>query len=321
MEAHQTACIQVRELSKTYYRHTGGLLKRTSEEVKALTDVSFSVAAGEMIGLIGPNGAGKSTTVKLLTGVLTPSSGSCVIDGLVPWVDRTKHVSRLGTVFGQRTQLWWDVPILDSYRLLRDIYQVDRAAWQKRLDELIRALDLQTLLAVPLRQLSLGQRMRAELCGALLHSPSLLFLDEPTIGLDATSKLRLRSYLLEENRQHGTTVFLTTHDMEDMLSLCKRVLVMGHGRLLYDGALDELLRRYESSQTLRCLYEQPVCLEGFPEQVHVERDGDTWQITFVPDKLAAVLTKVTGAGNLRELSLKEENVDRLIARMYEEMNL
>ncbi len=322
------AFIQTNGLSKTYIRHAapkeGGisrLWKRETQHVEALIDANFSIEKGELVGLIGPNGAGKSTTVKLLTGILTPTAGSCTVDGRTPWADRREHVRHLGAVFGQRTQLWWDVPIRDSFLLLRDIYSLDQAAWQRRLDELVAALDLSGFLTTPLRQLSLGQRMRAELCGSLLHEPSLLFLDEPTIGLDAVSKLALRAFLREENRQRGTTILLTTHDMEDMLALCSRVMVLGHGRILYDGGLDALLQRYDTVHTLRVMFENAPELSGLPAAI--TRDGDAYILTYEPAKTptSELLPRVLAAGRVREMTLKEQNVDELIARMYGEMAL
>ncbi len=320
--------IRAEQLTKRYRRSEGGkgflsLRGRTTVTVDGLVEASFSVRAGEIVGLLGPNGAGKSTTVKLLTGILTPDSGSCTVNGCVPWRDRKKHVAALGTVFGQRTQLWWDVPIRDSYVLLRDIYRVPEERWRKRLAELTEALDLGGLLQAPLRQLSLGQRMRAELCGSLLHEPELLFLDEPTIGLDAVSKLRLRDFLHRENEQRGTTILLTTHDMSDMLALCPRVLVLGRGRLLYDGALDALLRRYDTQHTLHCEFEQEVSLEGFPESVRIRRDGEAWTLTFAPAEIPVsdVLPKLMAAGRIRELTLKEQDTDELVARMYGDLKL
>jgi len=235
------AYISVHHLSKAFtLRQRAGkgafrLLRREKRTVSALNDVSFSVEKGELVGYIGPNGAGKSTTVKILSGILTPDGGEATIGGMTPWLSRKAHVRRIGVVFGQRTQLWWDVPVKDSYDLLKDIYRIPQADYLSRLDELCGALDLEALLQTPLRQLSLGQRMRAELCGSLLHSPELLFLDEPTIGLDAVSKLALRSFLLKENQTHGTTILLTTHDMSDIAALCNRVMVLGRGSLLYDG--------------------------------------------------------------------------------------
>lgn len=322
--------LEAEGLSKTYIRRCkpkdGGisrLWKRDTQVINALQDASFSVDEGELVGLIGPNGAGKSTTVKLLTGILTPTGGTCRVDGRVPWLERREHVRHLGAVFGQRTQLWWDVPIHDSFLLLRDVYSLDKAAWQRRLDELVDALDLEEFLHTPLRQLSLGQRMRAELCGSLLHQPKLLFLDEPTIGLDAVSKLKLRAFLKEENRQRGTTILLTTHDMEDMLALCQRVMVLGRGKLLYDGQLDALLRRYDTVHTLRCTFDGQADLSRLPAAIRQAQDGEAHALTFAPAEIPTgeVLSHVLACGTIREMTLKEQNIDHLIARMYEEMQL
>ena len=322
------AFIEAQSLSKTYTRlaapKTGGvsrLWKREKQHVRALSDASFTIEKGELVGLIGPNGAGKSTTVKLLTGILTPTSGSCTVNGRTPWENRKEHVRHLGAVFGQRTQLWWDVPIRDSFLLLRDIYDIDHSVWQKRQEALVDALELSEFMDAPLRQLSLGQRMRAELCGSLLHGPELLFLDEPTIGLDAVSKLKLRAFLREENRQNGTTILLTTHDMEDMLALCSRVMVLGHGRLLYDGALDALLRQYDTVHTLRVVFEEAPDVTALP--ANVKREGDAWMLSYEPAKMptSELLPRVLAAGRVREMTLKEQNVDELIARMYREMKL
>ena len=304
----------------------GGLRRwvaRERETVKALDHASFQVEAGELVGLIGPNGAGKSTTVKLLTGILTPTEGACRVAGRVPWAERKQHVRELGVVFGQRTQLWWDVPIADSFDLLREIYDRPRNDWAERLRQISAALELEPLLRTPLRQLSLGQRMRAEVCGSLLHRPRLLFLDEPTIGLDAVSKLALRSFLKEENRREGTTILLTTHDMEDMLALCSRVLVLGHGKLLYDGALQELLRRYDTVHTLRCAFAGEVTLLPPPPGCVLRRDGDAVEVDYPPAQVPTgdMLDWVRRAGPLREMTLKEQNVDQLIARMYQELAL
>lgn len=317
-------------LTKQYVRllkpKDGGItrfFRREKQTVDALTDASFTMERGELVGLIGPNGAGKSTTVKLLTGILTPSGGTCTVDGHTPWENRREHVRRLGAVFGQRTQLWWDVPIRDSYELLRDVYSLEQHAWKQRLDELVEALDLADLMEAPLRQLSLGQRMRAELCGSLLHRPQLLFLDEPTIGLDAVSKLKLRAFLKEENRQHHTTILLTTHDMEDMLALCERVMVLGHGHLLYDGKLDALLQRYDTDHTLRCTFDGEPDWSSLSPDITRQRDGDAYILTYSPKDMptAQMLQQVMLAGKVRELTLKEQNVDALIARMYKEMAL
>lgn len=237
-----------------YERPAGkwGLIKgafyRERRQVDALSDIGFEIEAGELVGYIGPNGAGKSTTVKIMGGILTPDGGECRICGRVPWKERVAHVEQIGVVFGQRSQLWWDVPVQDSFDLLRDIYDVPAAAYARRLRELTDSLDIGGLLRTPARQLSLGQRMRCELAAALLHSPKILFLDEPTIGLDAVSKLALRAFLREENARSGVTMLLTTHDMDDIEALCSRVMVIGHGRLLSDGPLSALKARYSSHE-------------------------------------------------------------------------
>lgn len=241
--------IEMKEISKTYRvrRREAGLgsaLKRMVsggwDAVPALQSLSFTIPDGQIVGYIGPNGAGKSTTIKILSGILRPDSGSCIVDGLVPWENRKAHVARLGVVFGQRSQLWWDVPVMDSYRLLRDIYRVPEERFRENLDRLTELLDLGDLLRTPARMLSLGQRMRCEVAAALLHSPKVLLLDEPTIGLDAVSKLKVRDFIREENRTRGTTVILTTHDMQDVEALCSRVLLIGKGRLLLDGTTEEI---------------------------------------------------------------------------------
>ena len=251
--------IQVEHLTKSYRvsRRSGGLIKavaalgkRDAERVVALDDLSFTVSDGEIVGYIGPNGAGKSTTIKILSGILTPDLGECRVDGRVPWRERKRHVARIGVVFGQRSQLWWDVPVIDSFDLLRDIYRVDAARYKRNLDELTHLLDLETLLRTPARQLSLGQRMRCEVAASLLHDPDLLFLDEPTIGLDAVSKLALRGFIQARNRARGTTVLLTTHDMQDVEALADRVLLIGRGRLLMDGGFDDVRAALPGSGSL-----------------------------------------------------------------------
>jgi ABC-2 type transport system ATP-binding protein len=251
------AQIRVERLSKTYrvgVRDPGlggalrGLFRRRYREIAALADVSFSLERGELLGFIGPNGAGKSTTIKILSGILRPTSGHCDVDGLVPWQQRIAHVARIGVVFGQRTQLWWDLPIGESFVLLRDIYRVEPSQFAARKDRLVDMLKISSLLDTPMRQLSLGQRMRCEVAAALLHAPSILFLDEPTIGLDAVSKLALRDFVKDLNRNDGVTVILTTHDMHDIEALAERVIVIGHGRVLADGTFDALRARIALEQ-------------------------------------------------------------------------
>ncbi|MBB6552364.1 ABC transporter ATP-binding protein [Nonomuraea rubra] len=209
--------------------------------VHAVRDLSFTVSAGEFVGYLGPNGAGKSTTIKMLCGILTPTSGRVRVAGLDPSRRRTTLARRIGVVFGQRTTLWWDLPLRDSFELIRHLYRVDRAAFAARLDELTETLDLGEFLRTPVRQLSLGQRMRGDLAAALLHAPDVLVLDEPTIGLDVVSKASIREFLLRQNAERGTTVLLTTHDLGDIERLCRRVMLIDHGRLAFDGTLDDLM--------------------------------------------------------------------------------
>jgi ABC-2 type transport system ATP-binding protein len=225
-----------------------GLVRRRHRVIHALEDVSFSLERGELLGFIGPNGAGKSTTIKILAGILRPDGGRVEVGGLVPHEDRIRHVAQIGVVFGQRTQLWWDLPVIDGFNLLRDIYRVDRATYERARDELVALLRLDKLLDQPVRQLSLGQRMRAEIAASLLHVPSVLFLDEPTIGLDAPSKLAVREFVKRLNRERGVTVLLTTHDMHDIQAVAQRVIVIGHGRVLADGTFDSLRARIRAEQ-------------------------------------------------------------------------
>ncbi|MCM1105561.1 MAG: ABC transporter ATP-binding protein [Blautia sp.] len=230
------------------------LVHREYEVIRALDDVSFTIHDGEMVGYIGPNGAGKSSTIKILSGILTPDSGTVLVDGRVPCKDRISHVRRIGVVFGQRSQLWWDVPVIDSFTLLKDIYSIPDDTYKKNVDELTELLALGELLRSPARQLSLGQRMRCELAASLLHSPKLLFLDEPTIGLDAVSKLAVREFIKKQNALHGTTVILTTHDMQDIEALSRRIILVGKGRVLVDGTLADIRRGGSIDETIAELY-------------------------------------------------------------------
>ena len=298
-------------------------LRRDRQHIEALQDLSFDIEKGELVGYIGPNGAGKSTTVKILSGILTPDSGTVLVDGRVPWENRKEHVRRIGVVFGQRVQLWWDVPIIDSFSLLKDIYRIPEEDYRRRLDELTEALQLGEILRTPLRLLSLGQRMRAELCGSLLHRPGLLFLDEPTIGLDAVSKLALRDFLRWENRQYGTTILLTTHDMEDIAALCSRVMVLGHGRKLFDGELPVLLHRYDTERTVTVRYADENVMPSLPAGAEVTREGEELRVVYAPEQLETqeLLSALQQAGTIREMMIRPQNIDHMIAEMYREMDL
>lgn len=224
------------------------LFHKEYEYIHALDDVSFTIKDGEMVGYIGPNGAGKSSTIKILSGILTPEGGTCRVNGLIPWKNRIEHVRNIGVVFGQRSQLWWDVPVMDSFELLKEIYRINTLSYRRNLEQLCHMLQLSDLLKMPARQLSLGQRMRCEIAASLLHSPSLLFLDEPTIGLDAVSKLAVRDFILKLNQEQKTTVILTTHDMQDIEALTSRVILIGKGQILMDGSIENIKKGYHSTE-------------------------------------------------------------------------
>lgn len=299
-------------------------LARERGEVQALRDISFSISQGELVGYIGPNGAGKSTTVKVMSGILTPEKGDCRILGCVPWKEREEYVGNIGVVFGQRSQLWWDVPVRDSFSLLRDIYNLPAGRYRERLSSLSQALELENLLDTPVRQLSLGQRMRCEVAAALLHSPKILFLDEPTIGLDAVSKLSLRRFLREENRQNGVTMVLTTHDMDDIEALCTRVMTIGRGQLLYDGSLAQLKRRYAPLHRVRARVERAVQpLPEIPGITGLTMEGETVTGYFDPEETAAsrMVAALSAALPLRDIVIEEQDIDEMIAAMYREMKL
>ncbi|MBR3503919.1 MAG: ATP-binding cassette domain-containing protein [Clostridia bacterium] len=300
-----------------------GAFTREKELVRAVRDVSFSVEEGELVGYIGPNGAGKSTTIKMMSGILVPDSGEINIMGRTPWKERAAHVSQIGVVFGQRSQLWWDTPVLDSFELLRDIYRVPQAAYKRRLDDLTALLDAGSLLNTPVRQLSLGQRMKCELIGALLHAPRILFLDEPTIGLDAVTKLALRAFLADLNRREGVTMLLTTHDMDDIEALCSRVMVIGRGALLFDGDMDGLRARYAPHRVIRARLARPCESLDLPEAESVSLDGLNAEITFLPARVdpARLIARLAEACPLADLTVEAPDIERMVARMYEEMAL
>jgi ABC-2 type transport system ATP-binding protein len=296
-----------------------GLVRRRHRTVTALDGVSFRLDAGELVGYIGPNGAGKSTTVKVLSGILVPDGGRCEVLGRVPWKERIAHVGRIGVVFGQRSQLWWDLPVIESFELLRDIYRVPEPAYRRARDEMVALLHLEPLLDVPVRQLSLGQRMRCDLAAALLHAPPLLFLDEPTIGLDAVSKLAVRDFVKRLNRERGVTVILTTHDMDDIEALCTRVIVIGRGEILSDGPLAELRGRVTSERWLILDLldeEEPV---SDPEATVIGREGARVTLSFDPASVstAALISRITARHAVRDLLVQNPPIEEIIARLYE----
>ncbi|MFF9685950.1 ATP-binding cassette domain-containing protein [Streptomyces sp. NPDC014623] len=301
-------------------RRRTGFLRRERREVRAVDGISFRVPRGEMVGYIGPNGAGKSTTIKMLTGILTPSGGRLRVAGVDPSRERTKLAHRIGVVFGQRTTLWWDLPLRDSYRLMHRMYRIPDSRYRENLDRCVELLDLGALLEVPVRQLSLGQRMRGDIAAALLHDPEVLYLDEPTIGLDVISKAKVRDFLRDLNTERSTTVLLTTHDLTDIEQLCKRVMVIDHGRLVYDGALAGL---HEAGGSERMLVvdlerEMPPIEPGPELPVRVVKvEGPRQWLAFPAGASAAPLVaRIAADCPLVDLSVREPDIESVIAKMY-----
>lgn len=301
-------------------RRRVGLMRREKRQVRAVDGISFEVARGEVVGYIGPNGAGKSTTIKMLTGILTPSGGRLRVAGIDPARERMRLAHRIGVVFGQRTTLWWDLPLKDSYGLMRRMYRIPRARFKENLERCVDRLDLAELLDVPVRQLSLGQRMRGDIAAALLHDPDVLYLDEPTIGLDVVSKAKVRGFLRQLNAELGTTVLLTTHDLQDIEQLCERVMVIDQGRLMYDGPLGGLHAAGavgESERTLVVDLERelpPIEVAGARV---VRVDGPRQWLAFPAQASAAPLVAAVAADYpLVDLSVREPDIEDVIARMY-----
>ena len=311
---------QVAERQPGLWGAVRGVVHREVRTVEALAGIGFSIEPGELIGYVGPNGAGKSTTIKILSGILVPDSGRCEVLGLVPWKQRAEYVARIGVVFGQRTQLWWDLPVVESFDLLHHIYRIPEERYAQARDELIAMLELEPLLDTPVRQLSLGQRMRCDVAAALLHAPQLLFLDEPTIGLDATAKLAVRHFVRRLNREHGVTVILTTHDMDEIEALCERVLVIAGGRILVDGPLSALrgsvLR--ERRLTLDLVDEREELSD--PAVRLIEREGARVRLAFDPAEVSAteLISRLTARHSVRDLFVENPPIEEVVAQLYSE---
>ena len=297
---------------------------RKHKTIKALKHVSFQVEEGDIVGYIGPNGAGKSTTIKIMSGILNPTTGSCTIDGFVPWQDRKKFVRSIGVVFGQRSQLWWDVPVMDSFELLRDIYKIPQQEFENTLNLLNEALGLEELLNRPLRQLSLGQKMKCELAGSLLHRPKILFLDEPTIGLDAVTKLAVRDFIKFINKQWHTTIILTTHDMSDIEALTNQIILIGKGQILYKGSFDEIKNKYSSTKIISIEFAQEydeISLDGYQTILH-ERKFAT--IKNLPDKefhIKDFVNQISKKYEVIDFQVDMISVDEILAQLYKEYGL
>lgn len=323
--------IEVKNLSKTFkvYKRNEGfseavksLFSRKYETVQALTNISFNIDEGEMVGYIGPNGAGKSTTIKIMSGILNPDAGQCIINGRTPWKDRINHVKDIGVVFGQRSQLWWDVPVADSFCLIKDIYKVPQNQYEKNINELTELLNLGEIIKTPTRQLSLGQRMRCEIAASLIHNPKILFLDEPTIGLDSISKISVREFIKNINKERKTTVILTTHDTQDIEALTKRIILIGKGRVLLDGQLEDLKEKFNKERTITLNYYgdlEQVC-NGL--RIKEKYDGravievDTYKIS-VSESIGYLSSKV----NIIDVQVSNTTVEDVVVGLYKEYKI
>lgn len=305
------------------------LFKPKSEKVVAVSDISFDVAEGEILGFIGPNGAGKSTVIKMLTGILTPTSGTCTINGKNPTENRKSYVKEIGVVFGQRTQLWWDLPLRETYGVLKEIYEVPEDSYKKRMAFLNEVLELDSFITSPVRTLSLGQRMRADIAASLLHSPKVLFLDEPTIGLDVVVKDNIRKAIEYINRQEKTTVILTTHDLADIELLANRIVMIDKGSNVFDGTIGELKSKYGQIRELCFETDSPNVAQalgyekhfGFGEdELSLEAEGKTVKVRFnssvvpVSDMLSYTLDKI----NVSDISVKDADIEEIIRRLYKQ---
>ena len=324
--------IEVQNLNKTFKvakRNAGigaavkSFFKPEYTTVQALQDISFSIDEGEIVGYIGPNGAGKSTTIKIISGILVPDNGNCTILGHTPWKNRVDHVKNIGVVFGQRSQLWWDVPVIDSYNLLKDIYKIPDKEFKNTLDLLTSTLHLSALLSVPVRQLSLGQRMRCEIGASLLHNPKILFLDEPTIGLDAVSKVAVRNFIKTINKEKKVTVILTTHDMNDIEALAERIILIGKGKILLDGTLTELKNRFATNKTLTVDFAESV------EPIHIDgttiltRSSETlsMSVDLSKVKVSEVIGLLSNKLDILDVSVDSRPIEEIIVDLYKEYQI
>jgi len=299
------------------------LFYREHTIIDALKEIAFSIHPGEIVGYIGPNGAGKSTTIKIMSGILVPDIGNCSIMGFTPWKDRVQYVRNIGVVFGQRSQLWWDVPVIDSFELLKDIYKVPQKEYQTTLNLLIETLELQTIIYSPVRQLSLGQRMRCEIAASLLHNPKILFLDEPTIGLDAASKIGVRQFIKTINKERGVTVILTTHDMNDIEALANRVILIGKGSLLYDGQLEELRKQFGSQKTITADFRKCSKLNEIQGATVLSRSPERLVLSIDTEQVntSEIITQLSNKLELIDVSIESQPIEEIILQLYKEYQI
>jgi len=296
------------------------LTSRQYNLIRAVDGIHFTIQRGELVGYLGPNGAGKSTTLKMLTGLLVPTGGELYVNNRVPWRERKEHVADIGAVFGQRTTLWWDLPVIESLDLLQHIYRIPVDRFRQNLADFNELLDLEPFLNTPVRSLSLGQRMRADICAALLHDPQVLFLDEPTIGLDVVAKERIRQFILHINQKKGTTVLLTTHDLSDVEKLCERIMIIDHGKLLFDGALETLRSRFGGKRELVVDFAEDyaeLLVEG-AEIVHQDGKRVTYQFARQEITASELISKLSARFRIRDLEVREPDIEETVRRIYEE---
>ncbi len=319
--------IEVKNISKTFkVPIREGILKsffnRKYKYIKAIDNISFSIKKGEIVGYIGPNGAGKSTTIKILSGILYPDEGKVVIDKMIPYLDRKKYVREIGVVFGQRSQLWWDIPAIDSFELLKEIYKIDDEEYKETLNELIETLNLKEIINIPVRQLSLGSRMRLEIAASLIHRPKILFLDEPTIGLDAVSKKEVRDFIKKINKKNNITVILTTHDMNDIEALSKRIILIGKGKVLYDGTLNKLKKDYDYIKRVTIITKEKINIKkNYIVEQRNEKDKIEFKIDVRKIELNKFISYITDKIAIDDLEIENNNIDDIIVKLYEDFNI
>lgn len=298
------------------------LFSREYDVKSAVRDVSFELDAGELVGYIGPNGAGKSTTIKMLTGILVPTSGTATVNGIVPWQHRTANARQIGVVFGQRTQLYWDLPLVESFRLLKAIYTIDDDTFERNLRSFSDLLALDEFIRTPVRQLSLGQRMRGDFVASMLHEPRVVFLDEPTIGLDVVAKEAIRSFIARVNRERGTTFILTTHDLADVEKLCARIILIDHGQKLYDGSIDAIKQRYGRNRILTAVFDCDDCSNAVLELPHariISAEGPRLKIEFDRDSVGAaqLIDALSRQYELKDVTIAEPELETIIRQIYQ----
>ena len=324
--------IAVKNLCKSYkvVRRDSGFknalksfMKREYKIIKAVDDITFNIREGEIVGYIGPNGAGKSTTIKMLSGILKPDSGEMLVNGMNPVEDRIKYVKSIGVVFGQKSQLWWDIPAIESFDLLKDVYKVADDEYLKTRDELIKLLDLDEVVKMPVRQLSLGQRMKCELVASLLHNPKILFLDEPTIGLDAISKVVVRDFIKKINKEKKVTVILTTHDMADIESLANRVIVIGNGKKLYDGNISDIKKKYSNEKIVEIYYDNMKKIPKIKNTEIVSNENGVIRVKI--DSKELTVSDVTGEYSkvceIKDINVLSSPIDDIIYKLYEDFKI